>query len=87
MTIKVKSAEQGALVRDCICSNHKYREEIHDEKGKLITNPESKATFARNILIGFIKNNIRKYRINEVETVRTEKIELADTESEGIDVV
>ena len=85
MTIEGTS-EQGLLVRDAICANYNYQENVTGEDGELVPNPESKAEFARRMILKFIKENVRKYRADEADAARIAALAQADTEADGVNV-
>ena len=91
MTIE-GTAQQGILLRDALCANYKYQEQISNpdydpgdpDSEELIPNPESQAAFARRMITNFLKDNVRKYRADQADAARVQALEDADTESTGI---
>jgi hypothetical protein len=71
---------QATLTNNALCARHGYQE-IIDEK----PNPQSKADFARSVVIKMIKDEIKAYKIDiAIPTARTSAITEANSESDGI---
>ena len=76
------TTDQGILLRDALCANWFYQEEI--EEG--VPNPESKAEFARRMIRTWLKEEVRKYKRNQIKaTLGTASAE-ADAQTEGVEV-
>jgi hypothetical protein len=78
------TVNQGVLSRDAICQNYGYQETIQDGDGSIVPNPESKGSFAKRVILSFIKDNIRAYKTSEAEIIRLQKAQEADADSYGI---
>jgi hypothetical protein len=79
------TTNQGVLLRDAICDAYNYQPFLPDENGELtIPNPETKNHFSRRMILEFLKDIVRSYRVKEIETTRLLKIEQAETEVSGI---
>jgi hypothetical protein len=65
ITIRTPQGVTLATALTYFCKHHGYEEEIREPDGKLITNPESKAQFAKRIVARQIAQAINHERTQE----------------------
>jgi len=80
------TAEKGILIRDALASRYHYQEQVTDENGELIDNPETKTVFAKRKIREYIKNEVIAYRIDQFNLNRQTALDNAKAEVEGISV-
>lgn len=51
------------LVLEAFCTSFNYQEFVIDENGDTIPNPVSKSEFSKGVLINFIKDTVKSYKI------------------------
>ena len=88
------TSAQGTLVRDALCKRHGYQETIPNpdynsndpESEPNMANPETKSYFAKQKIVEYLTNEVKAYRADIFETGRTQAVEDAEAEIDGISV-
>ena len=61
-----------------------YQQKVKDTEGEEIDNPVTKAQFARNIIVSFIKEVYVASKIRDIETIRQKTIATAAEELKDV---
>ena len=70
------STETKTRIVDGIAYQHGYQDQVEDENGDLIDNPESRAVYAKRMAKRWIRENVKAWEVNqEAKTARIAKIE------------
>lgn len=71
------------LILSAITETYNYSEFITDENGDLIPNPISKAEFSKGVLINYIKDIVKGYKIR---TDSQSVLDNANTDSNNLNI-
>jgi len=73
--------EIAPRVIDGVAGQHGYQETVLDEEGNEIPNPETKAQFAKRVILEGVKNAVLSWEaVQAAEAARTAAIDLANEE-------
>ena len=73
-------ADKIQLIIDSFCNTQGYQEEIEGEGGEMIPNPETKAQFAKRMVIEYVKDTVLR------EEKRLYQLELDEFTSTNIEI-
>ena len=73
------SSEDKTRILDGVCYQHGYQDQVEDENGGLVDNPETKGEFAKRMAKRWVRENVKAYEANAAaQTARDAKIAEVD---------